>query len=172
MVNGLEALVGIYSLGTASKVVNTLQEELVVSKDNRGIILQDVRRLLLLLRQSQRRLRRPAAIGKTSLTTEQIWNCLADLRRTDHKYRAVATGLASSGYHKVISGIDRLSLYVDNLEAARKALNVGEGRAFANIELIEDRKNVAYSNMVGAIGNGSARARSGFPTRKSLARRP
>jgi hypothetical protein len=35
-------------------------------------------------------------------------------------------------------------MYVDNLAAASELLSVTEGRAFANIELIETRRNLAF----------------------------
>jgi len=142
--DGFEALQGTYSLGTASKVVTTLEEELVVRKDGQAIILQDVRRLLFLLRQRQSPQMRKTLDGKTSLTTEEIWSRLAELRRDSDGHRAVATGMASAGYHKVLSGIDNLSLYVDNLQAAQGVLEVRPGKAFANITLIEDTKNAVY----------------------------
>jgi hypothetical protein len=132
-----------FTLGTASKVVKTLEDELVVRKEGDQIILQDANRLTNLLRRGQRPTESFRLIGKTSLSNEQIWAKLLEIRQ-NNGIRSVATGLASAGHYGVLSGIDKLSLYVDNLQLASNMLEIQPGRAFANVELIEDRKNVVY----------------------------
>ena len=129
------------SLGTASKVIKSLAEELVVSKNKRGLVLQDPGRLLSLLRLGYRPLERPRIMGRTALTNEDIW---ASLESSYKGSRFVATGMYSASRYKVLSGVEKISLYVDDLKSAVDCLELVPGKAFANIELIEDRKNLVY----------------------------
>lgn len=130
-------------LGTASKVVSALEEELIVAKTPEGIQLLDEKRLLNKLRQRYRRLPTPSLLGKTPLSTAEIWSKMA-LAREQGSTRAIATGIASAGFYGVLSGVERLSLYIDDIAVASELLEVKPGRAFANIELIEDRKELSF----------------------------
>ena len=129
--------------GTASKVIQTLIDEFAVQRVGRGIELQDRKRLLLLLRRGYRRHELPKVIGSSPLSPEKIWEMLKD-ERTHGSLRAVATGLSSAVHYKALSGGGRLALYVSDLNAATASLRIRTGKAFANIELIEDRKNIVY----------------------------
>jgi hypothetical protein len=131
------------SLATASKVVTTLEEELVVSKQGNAIRLTDARRLMDLLRRGSYELEREHLTGKTQLTTEDVWSRIAKANENG-ELRAVATGITSSSRYRLLSGVDMLSIYVDDLIAASELLEIRPGRAFANIELLVERKNVVY----------------------------
>jgi hypothetical protein len=130
--------------GTASKVVQSLVDELTVRKVDSGLELQDRRRLLTLLRRGYRRTEPPKVIGSSLLSPEDIWYAVQEERIHGGSFRAVATGLSSAGYYKALSGSGRLGLYVSNLNAATTRLQIRTGKAFANIELHEDRKNTVY----------------------------
>jgi hypothetical protein len=132
-----------FALGTASKVVKTLEEELVIKKGEDGIALQDARRLISLLRLGLRPPLQSRVAGKTPITFEEVWNRLAGAR-LNGTLRSVATGLSSAGRYKVLSGIDRQCLYVDDLTLAGELLEIQPGKAFANIEIIEDHKHLVY----------------------------
>ena len=129
--------------GTASKVIQTLIGQLVVRKVGNGLELLDRKRLLTLLRRGYRRNELPRVIGSSLLSPEKIWEILKN-ERTHGSLRAVTTGLSSAGHYKALSGVGRLALYVDDLNAATASLQIQAGKAFANIELLEDRKNVVY----------------------------
>lgn len=134
------------ALGTASKVVQYLEEELLVEKKGNAIHLVDRKRLLHQFRgafQNVRDVVRPTLMGKTSLASSEIWLRLSTAQASG-SLRYVATGLASAAQYRVLSGIDRLSLYVDDLEAVGKLLEVRASRAFANIQLKLDTKQAVY----------------------------
>ncbi len=133
------------ALPTASKVVRALTEELVVERQGQGLRLRDAKRLLKLLREegNSRRPKPPSLTGKTALSPEEIWSRLRAARETSG-LRAVATGLYSSGHYGALSGVDTPSLYVSDLHTLAEVLGVRATRAFANIELREDRKNAVY----------------------------
>lgn len=152
-------------LGTASKVVQALTDEMIVMKDKEYIRLVDPRRLLTNLQRRYRRPDSPTLVGKSPFGREEIWNRLADWRLDQHG-RYVASGSASAGYYGVLFGEDRLRLYVDDLRSAADVLQVSEGRAFANIELIEERKGLVYFD---AMGEGSVRWASMIQTWLELA---
>ena len=130
--------------GTASKVVQSLVDELTVRKVNGGLELHDRRRLLTLLRRGYRRMEPSKVIGSSLLSPEDIWHAVHEEREHGGSFRAVATGLSSAGYYRVLSGTGRLGLYVSDLNAATTRLQILTGKAFANIELHEERKNTVY----------------------------
>jgi hypothetical protein len=130
-------------LSTSSKVVQVLAEELIVHKTKDGLRLLDRRRLIAKLKSGYKLSSGPNVIGRTPLDEHELWKRLQELR-SEEGIRSVATGLSSASHYKVLSGIDRLSLYVDDLEVVRRALDIKEGRAFANIEIVEAEKNLPF----------------------------
>ena len=137
------------TLGTASKVIDQLQEELIVQKSRRSLTVIDADRLLENLRVNYAP--RPALRreGKTNSTPQGVWNSLSLFERNsaignqDTK-RCVATGLGSAAKYRVLSGPDTLSLYVSDLGAAAEAIGMRETRVFPNVELIENKEDLAY----------------------------
>lgn len=137
------------TLGTASKVVDQLQEELIVRKSGRSLAVIDADRLLENLRVNyapRAALRRE---GKTDKTPQGVWANLG-LSSPDspidnaNASRYVATGLGSAAKYRVLSGPDKLSLYVSDLDAAAEVVGMRETRAFPNIELIESKDDLTY----------------------------
>ena len=132
------------NIGTVSKVVGTLEDELVLSRSAAGIQLLDPRGLLDRLKKGYKTPSGPRRIsGKTPLSTDDLWSRLAEAR-TSGGLRSAATGLASAGQYGVLSTTAPLALYVDDLSAATTLLEVEEARAFANIQLVEARKNLPF----------------------------
>jgi hypothetical protein len=129
--------------GTASKVVQSLVDELIVRKVGSELILQDRKRLLVLLQRGYRRTEPSTVVGATLLSPEHVWDALKE-ERTFGSLRAVATGLSSAGHYKALSGGGRLQLYVSDINYATTRLALRTGKAFANIELHEDRKHAVY----------------------------
>jgi len=130
-------------VGTISKVVQALESEIIVTRGSEGIMMTDARRLLDRLREQYRPGNSLRVLGKTPLGDDEIWQRLSDARSAGSS-RSAATGIASASHYGTLSGIERLSLYVDDLEATSRLLGVTEGRAFANIELIEARNNLPF----------------------------
>ncbi len=130
-------------MGTASKIVSALEDELIVARTPDGITLVESRRLLLNLRERYKRLPTESLVGKTPFSAAELWTRL-NSARLDGRMRAVATGIASAGFYGVLSGVERTSLVVDDITLASELLEIRTGRAFANIELIEDRKDLPY----------------------------
>lgn len=130
-------------LGTASKTVQALEADMIVVRDADGIRLADRPRLLANLRTLYRRKPGPTLLGKCPLSRNEVWQRLEQARRSNG-LRSTATGAASAAHYGVLSGVERLSVYVDNLPRAAELLQVREGRAFADIELIEERKTLLF----------------------------
>ena len=129
--------------GTASKVVQALIEDLIVRKRGADLVVQDKRRLLKRLRQGHSNVMLPKVSGTSMLSPEQIWGVLSE-ERNHNSLRAVATGLSSASYYKVLSGVGRLAFYVNDMEVAINRLQFRTSKAFANIELYENKKNTVY----------------------------
>jgi hypothetical protein len=130
-------------LSTSSKVVQALSEELLVNKSKDGLRLLDARRLMGNLKKGYKPNNGRSLVGKSPLETSEIWRRLSELRNSQG-VRYAATGIASAGHYKVLSGVERLSLYADQLEPIAQSLEIKEGRAFANVEIIESEKNLPF----------------------------
>ena len=129
--------------GTASKVVRTLEEELICARRDGAIRLSNPRELLDRLRKDYKAPAGPRLSGRTPLEPEQVWRSLAEAAGPGG-LRCAATGTASAGRYGVLSSTEPLALYVSSLSAAASLLQVTETRAFPNITLVEARKNLFY----------------------------
>ena len=129
--------------GTASKVVRTLEEELICARRDGAIRLSNPRELLDRLRKDYKAPAGPRLTGRTPLEPEQVWRSLAEAAGPGG-LRCAATGTASAGRYGVLSSTEPLALYVSSLSAAASLLQVTETRAFPNITLVEARKNLFY----------------------------
>jgi hypothetical protein len=130
-------------IGTVSKVVSALESEIIVTRSPKGILMSNSRRLLDRLRAQYRPGDTPRLLGRTKFSSDEIW-LRSTGRGADTAGRIAATGMASASRYGVLSGVERLSLYVDDLAAASELLEVVEGRGFANIELVEARNNLPF----------------------------
>lgn len=130
-------------LGTASKVVQALADDLVIARDKDVIFLLDAKRLLANLERRYQRLDTHSLIGKTPLNKDEVWMRLGEWQR-ETKGRFVATGIGSASKYGVLFGDDLVRIYVDDLRSASGALQVVESKVFPNIELIEERKGFVY----------------------------
>ena len=156
------------TISTASKVVKALEEELIVrTRDNR-LTLIDGNALLDRLQANYRPSSKTRIQGKTALTPEQVWQRLAQAGRAydavpdptrlnyspDTKkfrfaperslFRYATTGLGSAAKYRVLSGPDKMSLYVSNLAAVADLIELRETRVFPNVELIEEKDDPVY----------------------------
>ena len=128
---------------TASKVVQTLEEEQIVSREADKLRLTDPKRLLRRLRENYNPSRGARMEGKTALPREEIWRRLRNTA-SPMALRAGTTGLGSAGRYGVLSGPERISLYVTDLSEAADLLEVRATRAFSNIDLIEETEDLVY----------------------------
>lgn len=141
-----DQLSNVLRLSTSSKVIQSLSGELLVNKSRDGLQLLDARRLMENLKKGYKPSTGRVLIGKSPLETGEIWRRLRELRKTQG-VRYTATGMASASYYKVLSGVERLSFYADQIEPLAQSLEVKEGRAFANVEIVEAEKNVPFFDL-------------------------
>lgn len=131
------------ALATASRAVDALEELLVVVREQRKIRLIDKSTLLDGLKKDYRPPEGNRILGRTSLAPQEIWLRL-EAEATAGAFASVATGISSAASYRVLSGVTVLSLYVTDLQQAKDILPLDEGKAFANIELIEERRPLVY----------------------------
>lgn len=137
----------ILTMGTASKTVTALQEQLIVTKVEGAISLLDRQKLMIQLKRNYQPPIARAITGKTPFSQEEAWERLRELKGDLTDFRYSATGLFSAVRCKVLSPSRRLSAYVDRFDEAVEALELQEGAAFANCELIETSKNFPYFDL-------------------------
>ena len=130
-------------MSTASKVVQGLSDDLLITKDKLGLYTTSGDALFTKFEQRYQRSEAQSLIGKTSLSENEVWHRLEQLR-TEKISRSIATGIASAGFYGVLSGVEKQSLYVSDIASVAEALEIHEGRGFANIELIENQKELVY----------------------------
>lgn len=134
------------TMGTASKTVQALEEQLIVQKIRGMLSLLDRRKLLTQLRLNYQPPISRKVVGKIPFDQFIAWDRLAFA--SEHMgFRVAATGAFSATHFGVLSPSERLSIYVDDLEAAVNALEFTEAKAFANCELIETKKNFPYFDL-------------------------
>ena len=131
------------ALATASRAVDALEEFLVIVREQRKIRLIDKSTLLDGLKKDYRPPEGNRILGRTSLAPQEIWSRL-EAEGSTGSFASVATGISSAASYRALSGVTVLSLYVTNLQKALDMIPVDEGRAFANIELIEERRPLVY----------------------------
>ena len=125
--------------GTVSKVVQALEEEKIVLRDQGKLRLLSPQVLLERLQANVRKPSGKRVQGKTPLAVPEVWERL----RTS-PVRCVTTGLGSAGHYRVLSGSETLSLYVDDMEEAARLVSVTTGAVFPNIELTQEPDEVVY----------------------------
>lgn len=126
---------------TASKVVQALAEEQIIFRQGDALRLVNSKRLLEQLEKNYVRPAGPRLEGKTALSPGKAWGRLAS---SDSSVRAVTTGLGSAGHYGALSGPNELSLYVSDINAAARLLELQETRLFPNVRLIEDKGDAVY----------------------------
>ena len=125
--------------GTVSKVMQTLVEEQFVIRSNEGFVLRDPQSLLEGLRSSYRKPDGARLEGKMPVSEDAAWE-----RLSKSPFRAIATGDSSAAHYRTLSGKDKLTLYVDDLNEAGKCLEIVADSLFPNVELIEEKNDLVY----------------------------
>ena len=125
--------------GTVSKVVQALDEEKIVLREQGKLRLLSPRLLMDRLQANYQKPSGRRVQGKTLLSAPEVWGQLRKSGRS-----AVTTGLGSAGRYHALSGPDALSLYVKDMDATREFLDIKTTSVFPNIELIEYKGDVVY----------------------------
>jgi hypothetical protein len=133
-------------LGTASKTVQALEEQLIVQKTQGVLKLLDHRKLLTQLKLNYQAPISRKITGKIPFDRSAVWEKLR-LASESHRLRFAATGYYSASHYGVLSPSEKLSIYVDDLPTALSALEFSEAKAFANCELIETKKNFPFFDL-------------------------
>ncbi len=130
----------ILTKGTVSKVTQALEEENIITRMKEGIRLTDSKTLLERLKTNYRKPSGALRVeGKMPFSNEEAWE-----RLSIGPFRAVVTGDGSAAHYRILSGQDKLTLYVDDLERARQCLEVTPGPLFPNVELLEEKNDLFY----------------------------
>ncbi len=136
--NGI-ATEALQSKGTVSKVIHSLVEEKIVVRTANQIRLAAPDMLLERLRTNYVKSRGRRLEGKMALSMVEAWT-----RLQESGMRYVATGDGSTGRYRLLSGGEKLSLYVDDIQRATSLLEIKESRVFPNVELIEEESDPFY----------------------------
>jgi len=128
---------------TASKVVKSLVEDLLVIRENDVLRLVNPMGLLTALRENYRNPARKVTQAKTSLSSEECWRRLGENRHKP-RFRNIATGLGSASHYEVLSGQNSLQLYVDQTIDICKLLESVPTKVFPNLEIIEVDGNIPF----------------------------
>ena len=134
---------GTLTVGTASKVVQSLEQQMIVARQGTCITLVDGEALLQGLLENHRPSVGPRMEGRTPLPVEAIWSRLRD-PDTLVRLRSVTTGLGSAAHHGATTSLGGTSLHVSDLAAAAELLELKETRVFPNLELIQETADGVY----------------------------
>lgn len=147
--NEIRSRNGNVALSTISKAVATLEQDLIISKQNGARLLQ-AETLLDQLSKSYRppRIERQAT-GQSSVPLPILARLLADSAGEDtdrERFKCVTTGLGSIGQYAIMAREPRLQVYCSNLKRALDVLGerFQETSHFANVELFETRDEFAF----------------------------
>lgn len=134
------------TLSTVSKVVQSLEEELLVTTEGGGVRLLDPGRLLEELRVNVRPPVPSGQIqGKMEYEPLEVFGRLEDVRLPNGRdFFFAATGMGSVSRYTAMAVPQKLSLYVTDLSAAMTVLEISETVAFPNAEIIETNDETVY----------------------------
>lgn len=130
------------SLGTVSKALKQLENDLILDPVEKTKLLQGDKLLDLLSRSYE-----PPAGRRLRLKVDCAFENLPSYVTSRINVSAapvVATGLASTSRYATMQRDEILSIYCPDIDAARACLDGREGDRFSNIELIETREQAMY----------------------------
>jgi hypothetical protein len=137
----------ILAKGTISKVVSILEHQLLIQRSQGRVRISDARRLMQKLQDNYRPSYKVRVEGKTSLSSSQIWQTIADrldVPSARQVFRCSTTGSGSAAFYNLLSGGSKLSLYVSDVTATSNLLHVEPTRVFPNVELVEEQRLSHY----------------------------
>ncbi len=134
---------GTLTIGTASKVVQSLEQQMIVARQGTRLTLIDVKALMQGILENYLPAVGPRLEGRTPLPIEAIWSRLR-APETVTRLRSVITGLGSAVRYGATPGLVETSLYVSDLATAAELLELKETRVFPNLELIQETSDRVY----------------------------
>ena len=131
------------TLGTVSKALRQLEDDLIVSRDV-GVRLFQADKLLEKLQQNYKPLKTTNRVKlKIDCDFDKLPKMLAD-KLNEKSGPVVANGLSSVNLYAVMQREEKLSLYCQNLAKVQKAIGANETDRFFNLELIETAEQPLY----------------------------
>ncbi len=132
------------SMGTVSKAIKAMEEDLIVSREQGPLKLIQPDKLLEKLLGNYQPMRPVDVIRrKVSATVTDLPSVLADLGK-ELNIPVVATGLASATQYAVMQRGDMLSVYCPRPEALLARLSSSESDRFPNLEIIPSEDETDY----------------------------
>lgn len=131
------------SLSTVSKVLKTLQEDLIISREDAIRLLQPDK----LLQKLSENYAPPNVKERIRLKGPEGMETIVDLLRKETqslKLPLVAAGISSVGRYAVMQRMDILSLYCPRLDMLLERLSGSQSDRFPNLELIETQDETVY----------------------------
>ena len=131
------------SLSTVSKALKTLQEDLIISRDDAIRLLQPDK----LLQKLSENYTPPNIKDRIRLKIPQGIETIEDLLRKESqalKLPLAAAGISSLGRYAVMQRMDILSVYCPRLDMLLERLSGNQSDRFPNLELIETEDETAY----------------------------
>jgi len=125
--------------GTVSKVVRALYEEKIIVRSKETLQLAAPQLLMERLKNNYSKPRGRRLEGKMPYDLAAAWD-----RLNAGSVRYVATGDGSAGRYGLLSGPEKISLYVEDFDRACDLLDVTQSRVFPNIEIVEEKGEVVY----------------------------
>ncbi len=135
---------GRLSLGTVSKVVSALEDELLVERDGRALELADGPRLMERLANRFTRSRGERVRLRTDLPPAEVWRRLRARAGSDSQFRYAATGTASAQRYGALSADAVLGVCVTDGALATDVAQATETPLFPNLELVEEAGAAPY----------------------------
>jgi len=132
------------SLSTVSKVLKTLEDDIIISREKGNIHLLQPERLLEKLstnfvRPSIRRF----LVGKSPYDTETLMHKILD-NALHRQVSLVGTGVGSVGQYAVMAREDLLSVYCTDQYRLLTGIEFNETSRFPNLEIIETQDKTVY----------------------------
>jgi hypothetical protein len=131
------------SLSTVSKALKTLQEDLIISREDSIRILQPDK----LLQKLSENYAPPNVKERIRLKVPEGIGMIGNLLRKESqalKLPLAATGISSVGRYAVMQRMDILSVYCPRLDMLLERLPGSQSDRFPNLELIETGDETAY----------------------------
>lgn len=126
---------------TVSKVLKSLEEDLIISRSGDTIRLIDGRRLLKNLSENYRK---PKIKQTVRGKAENIENALGQMSENADKKDILFAVNEPQRYAAIPSSATALKIYVENIKAVLDEVEFSETERFPNIELIETREPTVY----------------------------
>jgi hypothetical protein len=132
------------AMGTVSKAIKSMEEDLIISREQGPLKLIQPDKLLEKLLENYQRIKPDDVIRRrVSATVAELPALLASLGK-ELNLPVVATGLASATQYAVMQRGDMLSVYCPRPEELLSRLSASESDRFPNLEIIRSEDETDY----------------------------